>query len=115
PAAQVAGVQEDECDARLRRRLGRRAGLREPQVVELADCGEAVRTQLAVDLDVLAADLLDGEGSREREHPVAPGPEVAAAVAAAEGALKGVAMRVDKARNLHRHILSVCGAGSRMR
>ena len=74
--------------------------------MELADRGEAVVSQLAVDLDVLAADLLDGERPRQREHPVAPRPEVAAAGAAAERALEGVAMRVDEAGDPHGRILS---------
>ena len=112
-AAEIAGVEEDERDPGLGRRLGGRTGLVEAEVVELADRREAVGAQLPVDLDVLAADLLDGQRLGERDHPVAPRPEVAAAVAAAQGALERMAVRVDEAGNLHRRILSVCGVGSR--
>ena len=97
-AAEVAGVEEDERDAGLGSRLGRGTRLLEPEVVELADRREAVRAELPVDLDVLAADLLDAQRAGQREHPVAPRPEVAAPVAAAQGALERVAMRVDEAR-----------------
>ena len=70
--------------------------------------------QLPVDLDVLAADLLDGQRVSQREHPVPPRPEVTATVAAAQRTLEGVAVRVDEAGDPHRRILSACGAGSRM-
>ena len=113
-AAEIAGIEEDERDTGLGRRLSGRMGLLEAEVVELADRREAVGPQLPVDLDVLAADLLDGQRVRQREHPVPPRPEVTATVAASKCALERVAVRVDEAVNLHRHILSVCGAGSRM-
>ena len=53
PAARVGDVEEDELDSGLRGRLGRRARLLEPEVVELADRGVAGGAQLAVDVHVL--------------------------------------------------------------
>ena len=108
-AAEVAGVEADERDAGLGGGLGGGARLVEPEVVELADRRVAVRAQLAVDLDVLAPDLGDGHRLGERDHLVAPGPEVAAAGAAAERALERVAVGVHEARDRerrHRRILS---------
>src|SRR5207248_11318409 len=86
--AEVAGVEQRELDPRLGRGGRRRTRLVEAEVVELADGGVAVRAQLPVDLHVLAADLVDGERGGELEHLVAPGPEVAAPVAAPPGALE---------------------------
>ena len=108
-AAQVARVEADERDPRLLGRLGRRAGLLEAEVVELADRRVAVRAQLAVHLDVLAADLVDGQRLGERDHRLAPGPEVAAAGAAAQSPLERVAVRVHEAgyrERRHARILS---------
>ena len=110
PAPEVARVQADEGDARLVRRLRGRPCLVEAQVVELSHRGEPVRPQLPVDLEVLASDLGEGQRFRERDHLVAPGPEVAAPVAAPQGALERVAMSVDEAgdRDLgHARILPV--------
>src|SRR3954454_10284335 len=84
PAAQITGVEADEGDSRLRRGFGGRLGLRPAQVVELTHRGVAVASELSVDLEVLAADLLDREGFRQGDHLPAPGPEVTAARAAAQ-------------------------------
>ena len=73
--------------------------LLEAEVVELADRGVAGAAHLAVDLLVLGANALRALLVGEGEHRVAPGPEVAALGAAAEGALEGVAVRVDEAGN----------------
>ena len=108
-AAEVARVEADERDAGLLGRLGRCARLVEPEVVELADRRVAVRTQLAVDVDVFAPDLGDRDAFGERDHLVAPRPEVRAASPAAERALERVAVSVHEARNPqrpHRRILS---------
>jgi hypothetical protein len=101
-AAAVRGVETDERDARL---LGSGRGgarLREAEVVELADGGVPRRGQLPVDVDVLAPDLLDQERFGEPDHLVAPGPEVAAARAPAQGVLERVRVRVDEPRDRHR-------------
>ena len=57
PPARVGDVEEDELDSGLRRGLGRRARLLQPEVVELADRGVAGGPQLAVDLDVARSDV----------------------------------------------------------
>src|SRR5262249_15519403 len=72
--------------------------LLEAEVVELADRGVSGGPHLAVDRLVVGADALGGLPVRELEHRVAPGPEVAALGAAAQGALEGVAVCVDEAR-----------------
>ena len=113
-AAEVAGVEQHERDPGLGCRLSGGASLLRPEVVELADRGEPVRAELAVDLDVLPPDSSTVSDSASASIAVAPRPEVTAPVAAAQGALERVAMGVDEAGNPHRHILSACGAGSRM-
>ena len=99
PAARVGGMEEHEGDSCCLGSLRGRECLVETEVMELAYRGVAGGPHLAVDLLVLAADplgaLLVGEG----EHRVAPGPEVAALGAAAEGALESVAVCVDEAGN----------------
>ena len=98
-AAPVGGVEEDELDAGRLRGLRGRERLLEAEVVELADRGVPRGEQLAVDALVVGAHalrrLLVGQG----EHRVAPGPEVAAFGAPAKRPLKGMAVRVDEARD----------------
>ena len=98
-AAPVGGVEEDEVDARCLRCLRGRERLLEAEVVELADRGVPGGEQLAVDELVVGAHalrrLLVGQG----EHRVAPGPEVAACGAPPKCPLKGMAVRVDEARD----------------
>ena len=96
-AARVRGVEEDEGDAGCVGSLRGRERLLEAEVVELADRGVAGGEHLAVDLLVLGADALGALLVGEREHRVAPGPEVAALGAPAERSLEGVAVRVDEA------------------
>ena len=72
------------------------------QVVELADMGVAAAQQLEVELRRDRAQLLRADAQRDRVHPVAPRPEVVARRVAPlgqadEGALEGVAVRVDDA------------------
>ena len=108
-AARVGDVEEDELDPGFGCGLGGREGLRETEVVELADHPVARVQHLAVDLDVAGAQLLDGQALRQREHRVAPTPEVVALRAAAQGALERVRMGVDepwqRERVGHRRIL----------
>ena len=98
-ASCVGDVEEDERDPGRVGGFGGGEGLLEAEVVELADGGVARGPHLAVDLLVLGADALGALLVGEGEHRVAPGPEVAALGAAAEGALEGVAVRVDEAGN----------------
>ena len=65
--------------------------------MELADGGVAGASQLAVDLDVFAADLRDRDRLGDGDHPVAPLPEVASGRPPAQRALEGVAVCVDEA------------------
>ena len=64
-AAQIARVEADERNAGFGRGCSRCACLVEPEIVELADRGVAVRSQLAIDLDVLGANLVHGQGRCE--------------------------------------------------
>src|SRR5215210_6453925 len=98
PAAAVSGVEEDELDSRRVGGLGDREGLLEPEVVELADGGPAVREHLAVHALVALAHARGGLASSELEHRLAPAPEVAASRRAAERSLERVTVRVDEAR-----------------
>ena len=98
-AARVGDVEEDELDAGRGRGLRGGEGLLEAEVVELAHRGEAGREHLAVDALVVAAHSLRGLLVGQGEHRVAPGPEVASLGATPERALKGVAVRVDEARD----------------
>jgi len=78
--------------------------------MELADRGEAVRAQLAIDSRVLAPDLRDRDLPGDVHHHLAPGPEVAPSVAAPERPLEGMAVGVDKAGYLHPQRLSYSGS-----
>ena len=84
PAAGVGGEEEHELDPRLAGgRRGRLARLVEAEVVELADRGVAGAAHLGVGGRV---ELAHGRGRlpfRLGEHQLPPGPEVAAARAAA--------------------------------
>ena len=106
-APQVAGVEADERDSGLARRRRRRFRLLEAEVVELADGRVAVLAQLAIDLEVLAADLRDAQRAGQGDHLVAPAPEVAAVAASPQCALKRMTVGVDESREgRHGHILS---------
>src|SRR5438105_5521398 len=96
-AARVGGQEEDDRDAGVLRRLRGRERLVEAEVVELADDRVAGPPELLVDVDVVAADRLRALALRLGEHELAPGPEVAAARAAAESALEGMAVGVHEA------------------
>ena len=72
------------------------------QVVELADLRIAAAQQLRIQLRRHGAQLCRRDAQRHAVHAVAPGPEVVVLAAAAfgqagEGALEGVAVRVDQA------------------
>ncbi len=98
-ASRVGDVEEDEGDSGSVGRLGGCECLLEAEVVELTDRRVAGGEHLAVDLLVLGANSLRALLVGERQHRVAPGPEVAALGAAAERALEGMAVRVDEAGN----------------
>src|SRR5581483_10680807 len=98
-APQVAGEEAHERNSRFRGSCRSGPGLVEPEVVELSARRVAVRPQLAIDVDVIAGDLVDGEGLGKLDHPAAPGPEVASRSPAPEGPLERVAMGVHEARD----------------
>src|SRR6185437_5159075 len=110
PTPGVRDVEQYELDPGLRSGLGRRTSLLEPEVVELSDRGVAGAAQLAVDGGVVAPHPLRRLTLRQREHRVAPRPEVAAFDASAQRSLERVAVRVHEAgdpRQLsHARILS---------
>ena len=95
-AAEVRGVEADECDPGLRGR--RRGGTRllEAEVVELADGRVPRREHLLVHEPVLAPDLGRGQRLGELDHAVAPRPEVRSTAAAAERPLERVGVGVDE-------------------
>ena len=112
--ALVQHRQQRQADAGLRGRVGerlrhrRRIGVAAAvvvvlQVVELADLGVAAGEQLDVQVRRDRAQLLRRDAQRDAVHAVAPRPEVvvrrvAAFGEAGEGALEGMAVRVDQAR-----------------
>jgi CDP-diacylglycerol--glycerol-3-phosphate 3-phosphatidyltransferase len=96
-AAPVRGEQDDDPHTGLLGRLDRRERLGEAEVVKLADRRVPASAELAIDLRVLPAYELGGLALRFGEHRLAPGPEVAAAAAAAQGPLERVAMGIDEA------------------
>ena len=105
PPRAVRDVEAREADPRLLGRLRRGEGGVEPEVVELADGRVAGGPHLAVRADVEVAHRGRRVPLRLLEHPVAPGPEVAAGGSSAERALERVAVRVDEAgkRDRSRH------------
>jgi CDP-diacylglycerol---glycerol-3-phosphate 3-phosphatidyltransferase len=109
-AALVRGEQDDDLDPRLFGGLDGGEGLGEAEVVELADGGVTREPQLAVDLDVLAADELGRLALGFRQHELTPGPEVAALAAAPQRTLESVTVCIDESRQAeaigHGRILS---------
>jgi hypothetical protein len=101
-AARVGDVEEDELDSGFHGRLGRRASLLEPEVVELADRGVPGGAELAVEGGVLAPDALRRLPGGDLQHRLPPSPEVAALDPSPQRALEGMAMRVDEARDPRR-------------
>jgi len=98
PATGIGDVERRVCDPRGVGSLrGGICGL-EPEVVELADRREAGGAHLAVHLPVERAHRLGRLTLRLGQHPVAPGPEVAARGAPAKRPLERVAVRVHEAR-----------------
>ena len=92
PAARVGDVEEHELDAGLLRRVGRGAGLLEPEIVELADRRVAGPPQLAVDARrTELAHALGRLALRLGQHQLAPRPEVAAFGPSAQRPLERVA------------------------
>ncbi len=108
-AARIGDVKEDKLDSRLGRSVGRGMGLREPEVVELADGGVPGRAQLAIDLRIARSHPFRGLTLCELEHRLAPRPEIGAFGPPAQRPLERVAVRVDEARDprrlLHARIL----------
>ncbi len=102
PTAAVRDVQAGEADSRLLGRLRRGEGGVEPEVVELADRRVPRRPHLAVGAHVEVADRGRCVPLRVGEHPIAPGPEVAAGRTPAERPLEGMAVRVHEARKRNR-------------
>src|SRR5215208_2555542 len=115
PAAAVRRVKEHELDAGLGGRIGNRERLLETEVVELPDGGVARGDELAVGANVVAPHMFGSLAGGEREHRVAPGPEVAARALAPQSALEGVTVRVDEPRQRERlrHARIVGDAGGR--
>src|SRR5947207_12598711 len=97
PAALVSRQEQHDADARLLCRLDCRERLVVAEVVELAHRRVAGRTELAVHVDVLAADGVRRLSLRLPEHELTPGPEVAAAGASAQRTLERVAVDVHEA------------------
>ena len=98
PAARVRRVEAHEPDAGLVGGLCRRKRRLDAQVVELADRGVSGGSHLAVGAGV---ELADGGGRLslgEREHRLAPRPEVAVGRSTPERALERVAVDVDEPR-----------------
>src|SRR6266545_4030690 len=109
-AATVRGEQEDDPNPGLLGCLHRRECLVEAEVVELADCCVSRRSELSIDLDVLAVHELRRLPFRLREHDLPPGPEIAASRPPAQGALERVAVGIHESRQTegldHGRILS---------
>ncbi len=95
-AATVRGEQEDDPNPGLLGCLHRRECLVEAEVVELADCCVSRRSELSIDLDVLAVHELRRLPFRLREHDLPPGPEIAASRPPAQGALERVAVGIHE-------------------
>ena len=118
PASPVRGEEQDDLDPGLGGSLDRGVRLGQAQVVELPDGRVAGGEHLPVHVHVARADLFGGQFPGHVQHGLAPAPEVLALRAAAQGALEGVAVRVDEPRQAeglrHRRILSACD-GSQMR
>ena len=95
-AACVRDVQQDDGDARGLGCLGGGECLREPEVVEFADCRVARRAHFAVRLLVRRTDEVGRLALRLGEHRVAPGPEVATRRPAPESTLERVTVSVHE-------------------
>ena len=95
-APRVRHVEADEGQPGGGGGLGRRERRLDPEVVELADRSEPRGAHLAVGALVEGPDRLGRVSVRLREHPLAPGPEVASRGPSPERALEGVAVGVHE-------------------
>src|SRR5262249_8410125 len=95
PAAGVGDIEDDELDPDLPRGVDRRPGFVEAEGGELADGGEARLADLREDRPVVRANV-----RRELEHPIAPGPEIAALDLPAQRPLERVAVRIHETGDL---------------
>src|SRR2546430_2181510 len=98
PPAPVRGVEQDKPDAGFLGCLERSKALVEPEVVEFPDRRVAGAELLAIDVDVVLADLARGQTPSHVQHGLAPRPEIAALGPAAQGPLEPVAMGVHEPR-----------------
>ncbi|MDX6568127.1 MAG: hypothetical protein QOH15_705, partial [Gaiellales bacterium] len=99
-AACVGDVEQDDLELRLRSRLGRRMSLCKAEIVELADSGVAGVSKLPVDPGIALSDESWCLTPGQVQHGLAPTPEVGALGPAAQRPLEGMAVRVDKPREL---------------
>ena len=93
---------EHDLDASGGRSLHSCECLRQAEVVELADCGEARVAHLAIRRFVAPPHELGRLTLRLGEHGVAPRPEVTGRSTPAQRSLEGVAMGVHESRQLER-------------
>jgi CDP-diacylglycerol--glycerol-3-phosphate 3-phosphatidyltransferase len=105
PAARVRDVEEDDVDPRLASSLDRCESLGEPEVVELPDRDVTRVAELAIDVRIRRAHALRRLPRREREHRLAPRPEIRSGGPLIERTLKRMAMGVDKTGLKHARIL----------
>ncbi len=98
PAAAVRGEEEHELDPGCAGRLDSGPGLREADVVKLANHRVAGRAHLAVRRLVLGSDAVRCQTAGHVEHGIPPGPEVVALRPPPERTLERVAVGVHEPR-----------------